>query len=176
LEKAENHVFSVEPPPLFDTRREAVIDSLSNRRPPSEHESARDDYTHLLRYSASFYGDQDRDCVRRSTMFLPKEYRDHLEKHVPESNFETTRAWIAALKKEIDTVLLPRVKNRRPDPKGYKEAAAKFLGSDRLAEDLKIEEKIDAAMDHALRRLFWLKTEQRLERDRAQKLINGKVA
>ncbi len=175
LENAENHVFRLEPPPLFDTRIEGTMYSLANRPPRNEDAPIRDDYARLLSCSMSFYGDQDRQTVEWSLMFLPKEFRDHLEEHVPESNFETTRAWIVALKNEIDTVLLPMVKNRRPDPRGYKQAAAKFLASDRMMEDLEIEERLDSAMDRALRRLFWLKTQKQLERAAAAKVVSGSV-
>jgi hypothetical protein len=177
LERAENHVFGAEPPPLFDTRHESVIFQLSNRSPSDRSDNRpSDDYAHLLMLSRSFYGDQHSDRVKWSLMMLPLEFRDHLKKQVPESNFETTQAWIIAIKKEVDTVLLPMVKNRRPDPKGYKAAAAEFLTPDRMIEDLEIEEKLDAQMDRALRRLFWLKTQKELEREKAQKLINGKVS
>jgi len=176
LEKAENYVFRVEPPPLFDTNRERLIHGLSNRssdRPPGRSASAPSDYGHLLTFSGSFYGDQDSRSVKWSLMMLPKEYRDHLNKHIPESNFETTEAWIIAIKDEVDRVLLPMVKSRRPDPKEYKEAAAEFLASDRMKEDLEIEERLDANMDRALRRLFWLKTQKQLERAAAAKVVNG---
>jgi hypothetical protein len=174
LEKAENYAFRVEPPPLFDTRREATIYQLSNRSPDNRG-SPSDDYSHLLSLSRSFYGDQDRRRVNWSLMLLRKEYRDHLEKHVPESNFETTDAWIIAIKNEVDTVLLPMVKSRRPDPRQYNATAAEFLASDRISEDLEIEDRLDASMDRALRRLFWLKTQKELEREKAQKLVNGKI-
>ena len=174
LEKAENHVFTVEPIPLFDTHMEGVIHQLKNR-PAYTAGSASDDYSRLLSFSNSFYGDRDRKQVDWSLMFLPDEYRDHLEKHVPESKFESFENWIVALKKEVDTVLLPMVKGRRPDPRHNKAAAAEFLASDRMVEDLDVEERLDANMDRALRRLFWLKAQKELEREKAQKLVNGKA-
>jgi hypothetical protein len=129
LEKPQYHVFTVEPRPLFDTRLEGNIHALKNR-PAYTARGIRDDYSRLLSFSNSFYRDRDRRNVDWSFQFLPQEHRDHLEKHVPESNFESRENWIVAMKKEVDTVLLPMVKDRRPDPKGYKDAAAQFLASD----------------------------------------------
>ena len=159
LDKVENRVFTAEPPPLFDTRMEAVMHELG--KPSAEKRGPpRDDYEHLLRMSASFYGDRSEESVKWAMLFVPEEFKKHLEKHVPRSNFETTRQWIVALKKEIDGKLLPMVKSRRPDPRGYTEAAANFLASDRIIEDSVIEERLDAAIDRALRRLLWLKTQK----------------
>lgn len=108
-------------------------------------------------------------------MISPKHIRDHLREHVPKANFDTTERWIIALKKEIDLVLLPRARARRPDPNGYWAQAAQVVASDRMMEDLAVEERLDAVMDRALRRLFWLKAQKQLERAAAQKLINGKA-
>jgi hypothetical protein len=142
LEKPQYHVFTVEPRPLFDTYREGVFHALKNR-PAYTARDVADDYSRLLSFSNSFYRDRKRNQVDWSLGFLPQEYRDHLEKHVPESSFESTENWIVALKKEVDTVLLPMVKGRRPDPKGYKDAAAEFLASDKMIEDLEVEERLE---------------------------------
>ena len=174
LDKVENRLFAQEPPPLFDSRIEGTKYQLS--KPSSEKPGPpRDDYEHLVRLSASFYGDQNRNSVTWSLMFLPKEYRDHLKEHVPEANFDSTEQWIVALKNEVDTVLIPMVRSRRPDPRGYTAAAAEFLASDRMIEDLEVEERLDANLDRALRRLFWLKAQKQLEREAAQKLVNGRA-
>ena len=68
------------------------------------------------------------------------------------------------------------VKKRRPDPNGYWDAAAQVLASERMIEDLAVEERLYANMDCASRRLFWLKAQKQLEREGAQKLINGKAS
>jgi hypothetical protein len=185
VSNVENRVFEEEPPPLFDTRLEGDIHFLSTpgdrRRTESakarsaEVASARDDYADLLSISSSFYGDQNSKTVGWTIMLSPEHISKHLTQHVPEANFETTEQWIIALKREIDSVLLPKAKAQRPDPNGYWAAAAKFAASDLMMEDLEVEERLDANMDRALRRLFWLKAQKQLERDAAQKVINGKV-
>jgi hypothetical protein len=178
LKQTENRVFEENPPPLFDTHIEAIKYSLScSISRPSEHRgsaSVRDDYASLLHLSESFYGDQESRTVKWSLMLCPSEFRAQLEQHVPEANFDTTEQWIIAIKNEIDSVLLPMVKKRRPDPNGYWEAAAKVLAAERMLEDLTIEDRLDATSDRALRRLFWLKGQAQMEREAQQKVISGK--
>jgi hypothetical protein len=156
LKKTQNRVFEEVPPPLFDTDLERIKYSLSNilrersesasvgKSAPVRSEWVIDDYGHLCRLSNSFFGEQSSKSVNLSLMLSPTKLRDHLEQHVPEANFETTEQWIIALKREIDSVLLPMVKKRRPDPNGYWEVAAQYLASDRMIEDLAVEERLDA--------------------------------
>ncbi|MFL6791157.1 MAG: hypothetical protein ACJ8EE_08305, partial [Bradyrhizobium sp.] len=63
----------------------------------------------------------------------------------------------------------------RPDPEGYLPAAAELLAPEKMLEDLGIEERLEAQIDRALRRLFWLKTQKKLDREAKQKLVDGKV-
>lgn len=179
LSKAENHVFHEVPQPLFDTKLEGIVHTLSTRVEnrqgvtPEAYPSSNIALRHLLNMSASFYGDQSSKVVNWTVRFAPEEFREHLEKNVPESNFETTRQWIVALKKEIDHVLIPRVRDRRPDPQGYAIAAAELLASETKLEELATEERLDASMDRALKRLFWLKTQKQVDRLAEQKIVNG---
>jgi hypothetical protein len=175
LNKVENRVFREKAPPLFDTRLENTKYVLS--KPSSEHLGPpRDHYEHLLRFSSSFYSEKDPRLVELWISRLPEEFRDHLNTHVPKINFETDEQWIKALKKEADTVLMPMVRNRLPDPNDYVGTAAELLATDRVVEELEVEDRLDASSDRALRRLFWLKTQKQLERDARQKVVNGKPA
>ena len=105
---------------------------------------------------------------------LPAEFSAHLRKKVPSENFESTRYWIVALKKEVDAVLLPEVRNRAPQPTAYFETAAAFLTGDRITEDLATEERLDASIDRAMKRLYQLKLFRQLDRPKEPKLINSK--
>ena len=107
---------------------------------------------------------------------LPEEYGHHLNAKVPETNFESSEHWIKALKKEVDTVLMPMVRRRLPDPNHYVATAAELLAVDPVLADLDIEDRLDASSDRALRRLFWLKTQKQLDRDARQKVVNAKPA
>lgn len=166
---------SAEPANFLCLRPATRCDSGSNRRSNTAeaYPSASNDLRHLLSMSASFYGDQSSKTVGWTIMLAPTEFREHLEKNVPQSNFETTRDWIVALKKEIDHVLIPRVRGRRPDPQGYAIAAAELLASETKMEELATEERLDASIDRALKRLFWLKTQKQLDRAAEQKIVNG---
>jgi len=106
---------------------------------------------------------------------LPREFSSHLREKVPCENFESTRQWVVALKKEVDSVLLPMVRQRRPDPNAYVATAAAFLTGDRVLEDLDIEERLDAAIDRAMKRLYQLKLARQLDRPRLPSLIDQKT-
>ena len=107
---------------------------------------------------------------------MPEEYSNHLQAHVPQDNYDEPCHWIAAIKKEIDGVLLPKVRDRRPDPDGYLAAAADLLAPEKMLDDLGIEERLDAQIDRALRRLFSLKTQKKLDREAKQKIVDAKVS
>ncbi|TWC07566.1 hypothetical protein FBZ93_101859 [Bradyrhizobium macuxiense] len=170
LRKVENRVFQESPPALFDNELEVTKHSLMQKRAPP-----RDDYERLLRFSADLHRDKDAKLLRLGISFLPSEFSDHLNAKVREGSYGTTEHWIVALKREIDNVLLPLIRERRPDPNGYLPAAAEFLAAENTMEDVAVEERLDAAMDRALRRLFWLKTHKQLDREAKAKIVNGKA-
>jgi hypothetical protein len=93
---------------------------------------------------------------------LPPEFSAYLNEKVRDEKFEYTCQWVVAVKREVDTVLLPMVRGRAPQAKVYNETAASFLTGDRILEDLETEERLDANIDRALRRLYQLKTARRL--------------
>ena len=109
---------------------------------------------------------------------LPREFADHLQEKVPQANYETTDQWVVALKREVDAVLLPMVRERRPDPDGYHETAANVLTQERLIADLDLEERFDMAIDRALKRFFSLSVQMadQLSSARTTKLVTQKVA
>ena len=68
------------------------------------------------------------------------------------------------------------VRDRRPDLDGYLAAAADLLAPEKMLDDLGIEERLDAQIDRALRRLFSLKTQKKLDREAKQKIVDAKVS
>lgn len=60
----------------------------------------------------------------------------------------------------------------RPDPNAYVATAAAFLTGDRVLEDLGIEERLDAAVDRAMKRLYQLKMARQLDHPRLPSLID----
>lgn len=173
LLKPENRVFDRQPAPMFENRREQLIDSLTNRAPDTT--APRDDYEQLVHFSSWIRLDTNAMFVELAIAALPEEYRTHLQTHTPQDKFEVDHLWFLAVKNEVDGVLLPRVRERRPDPDGYLAAAAELLKPDRMIEDLEVEQRLDAQIDRALRRLFWLKTQKKLEREGNQKVVEEKV-
>jgi hypothetical protein len=58
-----------------------------------------------------------------------------------------------AVKREVDDVLLPRVRAEMGSPVNLAAKAAAFITTDRIIEDLMLEERLDAMIDRAIRRL-----------------------
>ena len=165
LDRVENHVLWKEPPPLMETNLDAIKYYFDNRSEP--HTRPVEDYQQLLAFSSKLYGDQDRKIVKLSVNMLPREFSSHLHEKVPSENFESTGQWIFALKREVDGVLLPMVRERGRDPDAYLATAAAFLTEDRVLEDLAIEERLDATIDRAMKRLYQLQLADQLRRPNA---------
>lgn len=164
LERVENAVLWEHPPPLMDTDQDITIHRLTNRS--SEPRRALDDYQQLLAFSCALYRDRRSSGVSMIVDFLPEEFKEHLKEKVSEDGYETTSQWIVALKREVDGILLPMVRERRPESDRYSETAANFLTNERIFADLEIEERFDAGIDRALKRLFSLKAAEQLDRPR----------
>jgi hypothetical protein len=172
LERVENRVLWEEPPPLFETSREKTLHALRERR-PHPGPRPRDDYQQLLGFSASLFGEKSKSLLKLSLSMLRAEFSAHLNEKVP-CEFESTYQWIAAVKKEVDSVLLPMVRSRAPQSNVYFETAAAFLTDDRILEDLAIEDRFDAGIDRALKRLWQLQLARRFDGPKEPKLIDGK--
>ena len=165
LERVENAVLWDHPPPLMDTNREITMYRLTNGS-SEPRPRVLDDYQRLMAFSCGLYRDRSNSSVSMIVDFLPKEFKEHLKEKVPGDAYETTAQWIVALKKEVDGVLLPMVRERRPEADRYSETAANFLTNERILADLEIEERFDAGIDRALKRLFSLKAAEQLDRPR----------
>ena len=122
LDKLENRVLWEEPLPLFDTREETTINALKAKleRPSAERArptGPRDDYSQLLGFSSSLYRELSGRLLKGIISMLPAEFSAHLNEKVPSEKFEYHSEWVVAVKKEVDTVLLPMVRGRAPQPK-----------------------------------------------------------
>jgi hypothetical protein len=135
----------------------------------------RDDYQQLLGFSTGLFGRHERRFVQLSVDMLPSEFKTYLNEKVPSAKFEHARDWIVALKKHVDGVLLPMVRGRAPQASTYSEAAAAFLTGERVIEDLDVEERLDAAINRALKRLWNLQAAREFRRSGEPKLINSKA-
>jgi len=124
---------------------------LANR-PPSDGK-VRDRVTQLLGFSSSLYGRLDGQFLELGISMMGKEFSTHLEQAVPKENYSTTPEWVMAVKREVDEVLLPRVRAEITSPVNLAAKAAAFITTDRIIEDLMLEERLDAMIDRAIRRL-----------------------
>src|SRR5713226_4390556 len=81
----------------------------------------------------------------------------HLKRAVPKKKYSTTPEWVQAVKREVDEVLLPRARAEMDSPDYLATKAAEFITTDRILEDLTLEERLDAMVDRAMRRLAQMK-------------------
>ena len=161
LDRIHNRTLWQDPPPFFETKVDACKHVISNSSSGGS-VPARDDYSQLLGFSSSLYGDLHVSLLELRIRMLPPEFSAYLREKVPKDNFDHTDDWGFALKSEVDNVLLPMVRGREPQSDGYFAAASAFLTGDRVIEDLAIEERLDAHIDRAMKRLFQLKIARQL--------------
>jgi len=173
LDQVDNRPLWEEPPPLLETNFDRIKYSLAARRTEPRTQPP-DDYQQLLGFSSSLYSDVSRSLLELRINMLPREFSAYLREKVPLGNFESTMQWIVALKREVDAVLLPMVRERGHDPHAYLATAAAFLTGDRVLEDLAIEERLDAAIDRAMKRFYQLKLAHQLDRTNRPKTIGRK--
>ncbi|MCK1353577.1 hypothetical protein IVB56_21415 [Bradyrhizobium sp. CW7] len=83
----------------------------------------------------------------------------HLSEHCPRYKFRTTKAWIKALRREVEKKFLPAL--APPCEEVRMMMAAEFLTDDVLARELEFERQCDAMFDRALDRLTRLKAAKR---------------
>lgn len=160
LDRAENSILWKHPRPLCDDQMELLKQVAEAGDADGATPSIRvsEDYDQLFSFSCSIYRESSPSIFRIKIRFLPPEFAEHLNKNFPEENYETTSQWVAAVKKEVDTVLLPSVQKRYPAPvtDRYYEVASKVMNEERLFSDLAVEERIERNVDQLLGRFFKL--------------------
>ena len=149
LQEREVEDLTAQPLPFFDTNLEKNNYSMSNR-PASD---VRDRVSQLLGFSSSLYGRLDGRFLDLSIGMLGEEFSTHLKQEVPKENYSTTPEWVQAIKREVDEVLLQRVRAEMASPVNLAAKAAAFITTDRIIEDLVLEERLDAMIDRTIRRL-----------------------
>jgi hypothetical protein len=157
LQQKDLETLSKMPIPFFDTKREATMHILHGR--PLSSGPMRDDgkVSQLLGFSSSLYGMLDGQFLELMIGMLGKEFSTHLKREVPKQNYPTTPEWVQAVKREVDEVLLPRARAEMDSPDYLAAKAAEFITTDRILEDLALEERLDAMVDRAMRRLAQMK-------------------
>jgi hypothetical protein len=157
LQHRDVKALSEMPRPFFDTREESLIDALKHMPKFDGSVRAKDNVSQLLGFSSSLYGRLDIKTLELSISMLGKELATHLEREIPKENYSTTPEWVQAVKREVDEVLLPRARAEAESPDHLAAKAAEFITTDRILEDLVLEERLDAMVDRAMRRLAQMK-------------------
>jgi hypothetical protein len=92
---------------------------------------------------------------------------------VPKETYPITPDWVQAVKREVDEVLLPRARAEMESPDHLAAKAAEFITTDRILEDLNLEERLDAMADRATRRLAQMKFMKQISRSSEGALKNA---
>jgi hypothetical protein len=152
MQEKEFEDITAQPLPFFETSQEKTMYVLKNR-PNSTGPVVRDKVSQLVGFSSSLYGKLDGQFLEISISMMGKEFSSHLKREVPKENYPTTPEWVQAIKREVDDVLLPRVRAEMSSPVNLAAKAAAFITTDRIIEDLMLEERLDGMIDRAIRRL-----------------------
>ena len=157
LQQKDLKALSEKPLPFFDTRLELNIYSSAHRPRSDGRPRFEDKVSHLIGFSSSLYGSLDGQFLEFSIKMLGGEISAHLMREVPKEKYPTTSEWVQAVKREVDEVLLPRARAEMESPDHLAAKAAEFITTDRILEDLNLEERLDAMVDRAMRRLAQMK-------------------
>jgi hypothetical protein len=82
---------------------------------------------------------------------------EHLRKACPRENFASNAEWASAIRNEVETVLLPRMRQDLPSPETALTLSADVLGEDLFKTEVSVEERLDAMIDRAVKRLVQAK-------------------
>jgi hypothetical protein len=83
---------------------------------------------------------------------------EHLLRTCPREKFQTESDFVAAVQKEVVDVLLPAaVRRSQSDPEGPLTNSAAILSQDIFKQELALDERIDAMIDRAIKRLIQTK-------------------
>ena len=157
LQHKDLEALSETPLPFFDTKLEATKYALTHKSKSDGSERDGGKVSHLIGFSSSLYGRLDGRFLELSIGMLGGEFSTHLKREVPKEKYSTTPEWVQAVKREVDEVLLPRARAEMESPDHLAAKAAEFITTDRIIEDLMLEERLDAMVDRAMRRLAQMK-------------------
>jgi len=157
LQQKDLEALSEMPLPFFDTKQERTMYALTHRPNSGGRPRFEGKVSHLIGFSSSLYGRLDGQFLEMSMNMLGGELKAHLMREVPKEKYPTTPEWVQAVKREVDEVLLPRARAEMDSPDYLAAKAAEFITTDRIIEDLMLEERLDAMVDRAMRRLAQMK-------------------
>jgi hypothetical protein len=143
LQRKDLKALSEKPVPFFDTEQEKTMHLLTHRPNSGGRPQYEDKVSQLVGFSSSLYG----------------------------RSYSTTPEWVQAVKREVDEVLLPRARAEMESPDSLAAKAAEFITAERILEDLGLEERLDAMVDRAMRRLAQVKFMKQVSASNERKLL-----
>jgi hypothetical protein len=126
-------------------------------------------------FSSSLYRSLDGQFLELSIGMLGGEPATHLKREVPKEKYSTIPEWVQAVKREVDEVLLPLARAEMDSPDYLAAKAAEFITTDRILEDIALEERLDAMVDRAMRRLAQMKFMKQISGSSERQLKNAPV-
>jgi hypothetical protein len=157
LQHKDVKALSEMPPPFLDTEAENTMYILTHRPKSNGQPRFEGKVSHLIGFSSSLYGSLDGQYLEMMMNMLGGGLKAHLLREVPKEKYPTTPEWVQAVKREVDEVLLPRARAEAESPDHFAAKAAEFITTDRILEDIALEERLDAMVDRAMRRLAQMK-------------------
>jgi hypothetical protein len=142
LQQKDLEALSEMPLPFFDTKQERTTYALTHRPNSGGRPRFEGKVSHLIGFSSSLYGRLDGQFLEMSMNMLGGELKAHLMREVPKEKYPTTPEWVQAVKREVDEVLLPRARAEMDSPDYLAAKAAEFITTDRIIEDLMLEERL----------------------------------
>ena len=108
--------------------------------------------------SFSAYIEKAPESFATNLSALRESAAEHLLRTCPRDKFKTKSDFVAAVQKEITDVLLPAAaRDSRFDPEWPLTDSAHILGQDIFKQELALDERIDAIIDRAIKRLIQTK-------------------
>jgi hypothetical protein len=171
LQRKDLKALSEKPVPFFDTEQEKTMHLLTHRPNSGGRPQYEDKVSQLVGFSSSLYGRLESPYLEQLIGMLGGEPSVHLKREVPKANYSTTPEWVQAVKREVDEVLLPRARAEMESPDSLAAKAAEFITAERILEDLGLEERLDAMVDRAMRRLAQVKFMKQVSASNERKLL-----
>jgi len=172
LQHKDLKMLSETPLPFFDTKEERSTYAFTHRHKSDGSPRYDGKVSQLLGFSSSLYRMLDGKILELLIGMLGGEPSAHLKREGPKENYSTTPEWVQAVKREVDEVLLPRARAEMDSPDYLAAKAAEFITTDRILEDLALEERLDAMVDRAMRRLAQMKFMKQISESRERQLQN----
>jgi hypothetical protein len=88
---------------------------------------------------------------------LPESTANHLRQKFPKQNFQSLSEWAAAVRSEVESVLLPAAVRRWPESTEVEILRGAVMMREFIADELAVEQRIDAMIDRAVKRLMQAK-------------------